>query len=115
MRPSTVYNMKNFIELFFCLVILLNLFGCTTALTPAGSAIRTVNESDNIGSCQFLGTITAKSPEFAITPSQEAEYVMNDARNKVAAQGGTHMKIVTQNHGAFTGATANAEVYNCEK
>jgi hypothetical protein len=98
---------------FFTSLVILSIAGCSTTLTPAGSKIRTVNESDDIGNCKFLGTITAKSPEFALTPSQEAEYVMNDARNKVAAQGGTHMKVVTQNHGAFTGATINAEVYEC--
>lgn len=94
-------------------IVVAGLFGCSTALTPAGSKIRTISESDNIPNCEFLGAVTAKSPEFAITPSEEAEYVMNDARNKVAAQDGTHMKIVTQNHGAFTGATINAEVYKC--
>ncbi|WP_347332883.1 DUF4156 domain-containing protein [Marinimicrobium locisalis] len=98
---------------FFSTLVLVVVVGCSTTLTPAGAKIRTVNESDNIAKCEFLGTITAKSPEFAPTPSQEAEYVMNDARNKVAAQGGTHMKVVTENHGAFTGATINAEAYEC--
>ena len=97
------------------LIILLALIftACSTTLSPAGSSVRTIGTSEDISECDFLGTITAKSPEFAITPAQEAEYVMNDARNKVAAQGGTHMKILTQNHGAFTGATINAEVYKC--
>lgn len=105
--------MKSLTKCIFSILVLAVVVGCTTTLTPTGSKIRTVNESDDIGKCEFLGTITAKSPEFALTPSQEAEYVMNDARNKVAAQGGTHMKVVTENHGAFTGATINAEVYEC--
>jgi len=87
--------------------------GCTTALTNEGSMIRSANSNDDLSKCEFLGVITAKSPEFAITPAQEAEYVMNDARNKVAARGGSHMKILTQNHGVFTGATINAEAFSC--
>lgn len=105
--------MINLKKWLISMLVLVAVVGCSTTLTPAGSKIRTVNESDDIGQCEFLGTITAKSPEFALTPSQEAEYVMNDARNKVAAQGGTHMKVVTENHGAFTGATINAEAYDC--
>lgn len=75
--------------------------------------VRSVSSNDDLSKCEFLGVITAKSPEFAITPAQEAEYVINDARNKVAGRGGSHMKILTQNHGAFTGATINAEAFRC--
>lgn len=90
------------------------LSSCATKLTREGASVRTLNPGDNYSECTFLSVITAKSPELAITPSQEAEYVMNDARNKVAQLGGTHMKIVTQNHGAFTGATINAEAFRCQ-
>ena len=77
--------------------------------------VRTFNASDDLDNCDFLGTKSAKSPEFAITPGQENEYVMNDARNKVAEVGGTHMKILTSDHGAFTGATMNVEAYRCDE
>ena len=95
------------------LVLAAALASCATKLTPGGAQIRSINESDRIESCNFLGAVTAKSPEFALTPAQEAEYVLNDARNKVAAQGGTHMKVITENHGLFTGATMNVEAYRC--
>lgn len=91
------------------------LAGCTTALTPEGSTIRSVGSHDDLSKCEFRGVITAKSPEFALTPAQETEYVMNDARNKVAQKGGTHMKILTNQQGLFTGASINAEAYRCVK
>jgi hypothetical protein len=102
-------------KLFFISTLILLFGGCTTALTSEGSTIRSLNSGDDLSKCEFRGVITAKSPEFAITPSQETEYVMNDARNKVAAVGGTHMKILTNQHGLFTGASINAEAYNCKK
>jgi len=84
-------------------------------LTPEGSLVRSVSSTDDISKCEFRGVITAKSPELALTPAQETEYVMNDARNKVAARGGTHMKILTNQQGLFTGASINAEAYDCAK
>lgn len=102
-------------KLFFISVYILLLTGCSTVLTSQGSMVRTLNSSDDLSKCEFRGIITAKSPELAITPSQETEYVMNDARNKVAELGGTHMKILTNQQGLFTGASMNAEAYNCKK
>lgn len=87
--------------------------GCSTTLSRAGSQIRTLNANDKVEACTFLGVVTATSPPFAITPGQEAEYAMNDARNKVAQLGGTHMKMLTNDQGVFTGATINAEAYRC--
>jgi|GEM_PF-3260068 len=89
------------------------LSGCSTALTTDGARVRSINPNDDLSNCQFRGVITAKSPELALTPAQETEYVMNDARNKVAALGGTHMKILTNQQGLFTGASINAEAYSC--
>lgn len=77
--------------------------------------VRSVNQSDDLSQCEFRGVISAKSPEFALTPAQETEYVMNDARNKVAEMGGTHMKILTEQQGLLTGASINAEAYRCEE
>lgn len=102
--------MKKIIPL---VVFFVTLNGCSTALTTDGSKVRSVNPNDDLSKCEFRGVITAKSPEFALTPAQETEYVMNDARNKVAALGGTHMKILTNQHGLFTGASINAEAYSC--
>jgi len=99
----------------FIITITILTLGCTTTLSPEGSMVRTLNFSDDMSKCEFQGVITAKSPEFALTPAQETEYVMNDARNKVAAKGGTHMKILTNQHGLFTGASINAEAYRCAK
>ncbi|WP_053981979.1 hypothetical protein [Marinagarivorans algicola] len=101
--------MKLFLTGFFLVI----LAGCSTALTSEGSMIRSVNSTDDLSECEFRGVITAKSPEFSITPAQETEYVMNDARNKVAEKGGTHMKILTNQQGLFTGASINAEAYRC--
>lgn len=103
--------MKSIMALAVCSITILA--GCSTTLSESGSRIRSVSSTQDLSDCDFLGVITAKSPEFAITPAQEAEYVMNDARNKVAKKGGTHLKILTQNHGIFTGATINAEAYIC--
>ena len=99
----------------FLLATSLAMFGCSTALTTEGSLVRSINPSDDLSECEFKGVITAKSPEFAITPAQETEYAMNDARNKVAALGGSHMKILTNQQGVFTGASINAEAYSCPK
>jgi hypothetical protein len=95
-------------------VAALYLVGCATTLSTEGSMVRSLGPNEDLSQCDFMGVITAKSPELAITPAQEAEYVMNDARNKVAARGGTHMKVLTENHGLFTGATINAEAYRCK-
>lgn len=103
--------MKNALLLLFLFSVVLT--GCSTALTAEGTKIRSINHSDDLSKCEFMGTITAKSPEFALTPAQETEYVMNDARNKVAQVGGTHMKILTNQHSLFTGASINAEAYRC--
>lgn len=102
-------------KLVFTSIFIFILAGCTTTLTPQGSMVRSLNSSDDLSKCEFRGVITAKSPEFALTPAQETEYVMNDARNKVAAIGGTYMKILTNQHGLFTGASINAEAYSCAK
>lgn len=99
--------MREFIVLVFCLTLV----GCSTPITMEGSKVRSMDSDSN--GCEFRGVVTGKSPEFALTPAQEAEYVMNDARNKVAVLGGSHMKILTNQHGIFTGATINAEAYKC--
>jgi len=103
--------MKNFT--LFSVFSIAILAGCSTALTKEGSMVRSAGSTDDLSKCEFRGVITAKSPEFAATPAQETEYVMNDARNKVAAVGGTHMKILTSQQGLFTGASMNAEAYRC--
>lgn len=100
-------------KVLIALALAFVLAGCSTALTKEGSTIRTVNASDDLSDCEFRGVITAKSPELALTPAQETEYAMNDARNKVAERGGTHMKILTNQQGLFTGASMNAEAYRC--
>lgn len=94
-------------------VLIVIMVGCSTALTREGATVRTVNDTDDLSNCEFRGVITAKSPELALTPAQETEYAMNDARNKVAERGGTHMKILTNQQGLFTGASMNAEAYRC--
>ncbi len=102
-------------KMLIALPIIVTLSGCSTVLSSEGAKVRSVSDKDDLTKCEFRGVITAKSPEFALTPSQETEYVMNDARNKVAATGGTHMKILTNQHGLFTGASINAEAYRCER
>jgi len=110
---SQIKESLNVKKLFPFIVFCVALNGCSTALTSDGSKVRSVNPNDDLSKCEFRGVITAKSPEFALTPAQETEYVMNDARNKVAAVGGTHMKILTNQQGLFTGASINAEAYSC--
>ncbi len=98
----------------YCFLLTYLLVGCSTTLTSEGSRIRSINDSDDLRACEFRGVISAKSPELTLTPAGETEYVMNDARNKVAETGGTHMKILTNQHGLFTGATMSVEAYRCE-
>lgn len=103
-------RVSNLVVIIYATMILSS---CATSLSSSGSQVRTISSGDNVEACDFLGVVTAKSPAFALTPGQEAEYVMNDARNKVAERGGTHMRMLNDNHGIFTGATINAEAYRC--
>ncbi|MBB04092.1 MAG: hypothetical protein CML03_00970 [Pseudooceanicola sp.] len=89
--------------------------GCSTTLNGEGANVRTAHDGEDLSNCEFRGMVTAKSPEFAITPGQEAEYAMNDARNKVGERGGNIMKMVTSDQGTFTGVTINAEAYRCSQ
>lgn len=107
--------MKRIATLTLSLILGALVSSCSTTLTQEGSLVRTLNSNDDLSKCEFRGIITAKSPEFAITPTQENEYVMNDARNKVAAKGGTHMKLLTSQYGIFSGANINAEAFKCAK
>lgn len=89
--------------------------GCSTTLNGEGALVRAAHDNEDLSKCEFRGSVTAKSPEFALTPGQEAEYALNDLRNKVGARGGNVMKLLTNHQGLFTGVTMSADSYRCEK
>jgi hypothetical protein len=69
------------------------------ALTPEGSAVRIADENV-VRQCQFIGDVTGGAGNTA--------YARNDARDRAAAMGATHVVFVSE-----TANEALAHAYDC--
>ena len=97
------------------------LCGCSTAaLSPSGSNVVPL-ASAPAATCHNLGTVIGQGGgTFGgafIRNDSLMQYAMNDARNKAAALGATHVQMATPQLGAGDGTTTTATVmavaYRC--
>lgn len=93
------------------LVVLGVISGCATALTPAGSVVRVVqNQSDH--SCSFIGTVSGANSTGAST-AHDTEGAMNQVRNKASEMGGNAIRILNIST-TIEVTTVAAEALRCE-
>ncbi len=108
-----------------CLAIILLIVcsSCSTAeLSETGSKVQVVASVDS-ARCQSLGYVIGKGGgQFGgayISNESLMEYAMNDARNKAADKGATHMVLTSgpqmAGHSELGSTTANvaANIYRC--
>ena len=92
-------------------ILLLSLFGvagCVTELTPEGSSVRIVSDSEE---CEVLGTVSA-SNSMGMSTAEEAEGALNGMRNKAAEMGANAVRIITVDSNMEV-STALGEALNC--
>ncbi|WP_426752502.1 DUF4156 domain-containing protein [Myxococcus sp. Y35] len=90
------------------------LTGCATAsLNAAGSRV-VAAPNLNVDGCKFLGTVIGQGGgAFGggyISNDQLMQYAMNDAQNKAAALGATHLQTTAPQLGGASGTTTTATV-----
>ena len=89
----------------------------TTALTRAGSAIRTVTLSERDCCCESLGEVVA-AKSTGLTTTSDIESVNNKLRNKAADLGGNAMYVVERHTdgNVWEGSTSSgvAEALRCD-
>ncbi|QDE90917.1 hypothetical protein BHS06_19170 [Myxococcus xanthus] len=93
-------------------VVLLS--GCaTSALNAAGSRV-VAAPNINTDGCKYLGTVVGQGGgAFGgayISNDQLMQYAMNDAQNKAAALGATHLQTSAPQLGGASGTTTTATV-----
>lgn len=91
------------------IALLLN--ACSTPLSPAGHAVRIIDDKSEY-ECTFLGVVSAFDTMGA-TAGHEADNAMNEARNKAAALGANAIKIIHMQT-TFQGTTVTAEALHCD-
>ncbi len=98
-------NKKNIFIIFYCFLIA----GCQTIqLSPEGQKVRTVSPvvAQN---CELLGleSAFASALEGGLKPAQI------ELRNKIAANGGNAMLLISQQVDEYGNADLTAETYRC--
>jgi len=81
--------------------------GCSIKLSTAGKTV-VVADKAAVDDCSFLGTVTGKAAWF----DKGAEPSENDARNKAADKGATHLRVIRQ-EGKGKNARTEAEAFKC--
>jgi hypothetical protein len=101
---------------FFVLVALPILFACASSSTPSAVA-RSVSEGDPAvlnRDCKLLGTVNGRSL-FGGADEARVQNAMNDAREKAAAMGATHIVfLAADTKGILNRGNAQARAYRCE-
>ena len=92
------------------------LAGCSTASTPS-TAARSVSEGEPAvlnRECKLLGTVSGRSL-FGGADEARVQNAMNDAREKAAALGATHVVFVeADTKGILNRGNASARAYRCD-
>ncbi len=97
------------------------LSGCATAaLSPAGSKV-VASPNVPVEGCQYLGNVIGQGGgAFGggyVSNDKLMEYALNDAQNKAAAKGATHLQTTPPQLGGSGGTTTTATVtgtaYKC--
>lgn len=91
--------------------------GCASALTAAGKAVDT-NPQQDVSRCKHLGTVTGSNSNMYGSASSQVRNATNDARNKAAKLGATHLMpgvagMGSNQYGKSTSATIVGNAYDC--
>lgn len=92
-----------------CIVSLISLAGCATALEPAAEKIRMAS-ADQKAACESLGLVTADQQ---LGP-YKARNSMNQVLNEVARRGGNAVYLVSQGQSGIDGVSVTAEALRCK-
>ena len=107
---SKLFNSTNtrnyFILLFSCLAV-----GC--ASTPSTYALRVkIADAQEVSNCKFITNVKGSSSLGNLAASTGIENSKNEALEKAAAAGATH--VVWKDTSWFMGSTATGEAYKCD-
>lgn len=92
-------------------ICVLALAGCTTTLSQAGSGVVQADEK-MVAACQFLGTVEGSSGFGNIAASTGMQNAKNQATEKAASMGATHI-VITSVTGGYSPA-AQGRAYRCK-
>ena len=91
--------------------------GCGSAPSTASAAARSVSEGDPAvmnRDCKLLGTVSGRSL-FGGADEARVQNAMNDAREKAAAIGATHVIfLAADTKGILNRGNASARAYRCD-
>jgi len=87
------------------------LSGCATTLSPAGRQVQ-VADTDMVSECAFLGNVQGSSGWGSLAASTGMQNARNEAREKAAKMGATH--IVWANVEGGYSPSAFGKAYRCE-
>jgi hypothetical protein len=101
------------------LLALLAVLALAACASPAPSAVaRGVRDGDPATvnrDCKLLGTVSGRSM-FGGSDETRRDIAMNDAREKAAALGATHVVFIASDNSAMLGVGhASARAYRCDK
>jgi len=99
------------------LLIALALCACASSTAPSATA-RSVRDGDPATlnrECKLLGTVSGRSLFGGGSDEAKVQNAMNDAREKAAAMGATHIIFMTTDtSGMLTAGHASARAYRCD-
>ena len=91
--------------------------GCSSSPSTPSSAARSVSEGDPAvlnRDCKLLGTVSGRSL-FGGADEARVQNAMNDAREKAAALGATHVVfLAADTKGILNRGNASARAYRCD-
>jgi hypothetical protein len=101
----------------YALVLLtLALGGCGSSPATPSATARSIRDGDPATvnrDCKLLGTVNGRSL-FGVADDTKTQNAMNDAREKAAALGATHVVfLVTDTSGMLNTGHASARAYRC--
>jgi Domain of unknown function (DUF4156) len=101
----------------FVILALLCVAGCGSSPSTPSAEARKVNEGDPAvlnRDCKLLGTVNGRSM-FGGADEARVQNAMNDAREKAAALGATHVVfLATDTKGILNRGNASARAYRCD-
>jgi predicted acyltransferase (DUF342 family) len=101
---------------FAALAVLLGalLAGCASTSSTSGAKVQDGDPAVVNRDCKLLGTVSGRSV-FGGSDTARMDGAMQDARNKAAAMGATHVVFMTvDNSGMFNTGQTTARAYRCD-
>ena len=95
-------------------MIIALLAGCASTSSTSGARVQDGDPAVVNRDCKLLGTVSGRSV-FGGSDTARMDGAMQDARNKAAAMGATHVVFITvDNSGMFNTGQTTARVYRCD-